>query len=163
MTAGEIVRSFMERISAMDLGGATALLASGFVWENVPMHPPANRLLGGDAMAHRLTAVFRLCDRIAWRIIEQAEDGGTVLHERLDEHWFIPGTFPKSDYLAAPVASVWKVADGRIALWRDYFDLGLFENQTGMSLADFGRLVGRNYGSDGRDSTLRPMVRGVSA
>lgn len=146
---GAIVHRFIACLNAFDLAGAQALTAGDFVWENMPMHPPANRVHGGAAMVRRLGAVFHVCDRIDWRILEQAEDGGTVLNERLDQHWFRPGIFPRSDYLGAPVMGVWKIRDGRIALWRDYSNPDDFENQLGMSIPDFGRYVGNNYGQEG--------------
>lgn len=148
-TPGALVRSFLARINDLDLEGAQRLLSDDFIWENMPMDPPANRIHGGAAMAHRLDAVFSVCDRVEWEILEQAEDGETVLNERLDKHWFKAGLFPKSNYLAAPVMGVWKVREGRITLWRDYSDLSDFEKQLGMSIPDFGRVIGRNYGQDG--------------
>jgi limonene-1,2-epoxide hydrolase len=147
---GELIRRFIDRLNAFDLEGAQRLVTGGFVWENVSMDPPADRLEGGAAMAHRLGAVFDRCDRIDWRILEQAENGDTVLNERIDHHWFDRALFPERNHLAARVAGVWKVRDGRIALWRDYSNLDEFEQQLGMTVADFGRIIGRDYGQDAK-------------
>jgi limonene-1,2-epoxide hydrolase len=149
-TPGEVVRRFIGCLNTFDLEGAQHLVAGDFVWENVSMDPPADRLEGGAAMAHRLGAVFERCDRIDWQILEQAEAGDTVLNERVDHHWFDRALFPVQNHLAAKVAGIWKVRDGRIALWRDYNNLGEFEQQLGMTVADFGRIIGRDYGRDAR-------------
>jgi limonene-1,2-epoxide hydrolase len=146
---GDVVRAFLDCINALDLDGAAALCAPDFVWENMPMDPPANRIEGAGGMVHRLRAVLDHCERVEWSILEQAVDGDTVLNERMDAHWFKPGIFPRSSYLGAPVMGVWKVRDGLITLWRDYTELAEFEKQLGMSIPDFGRLIGRNYGQDG--------------
>jgi len=143
---GNTVRAFIARLNDKDLDGAQALLSDDFVWENIGMEPPANRVQGGAGMAHRLRAVFDVCVKIDWIILEQLEAGDTVMNERRDDHYFQPDLFPKSNYLAAPVCGVWKVREGKITLWRDYSDLGDFERQLGMSVKEFGAIIGRNYG-----------------
>jgi Limonene-1,2-epoxide hydrolase catalytic domain len=43
------------------------------------------------------------------------------------------------------VASTFQVRDGRVSLWRDYYDFGCFETDLGVDLAEFGRRVGHQY------------------
>jgi limonene-1,2-epoxide hydrolase len=46
-----------------------------------------------------------------------------VMNERTDR-------FQMGDrWIEIPVAGVWELRDGQIALWRDYFDMGQFNEQ----------------------------------
>jgi limonene-1,2-epoxide hydrolase len=46
-----------------------------------------------------------------------AVDGSVVFIERTDRHRLANG------WVELPVTGVWEVQDGRITLWRDYFDV----------------------------------------
>jgi len=58
-------------------------------------------------------------DPIAFRIRNLAEDGDTVLTERVDEITANGVTAP------VPVMGTFEIRNGRIVQWRDYFDMGL--------------------------------------
>ena len=61
-------------------------------------------------------------DEVDWPVSRIAAtgtaDSGTVFTERVDR--FRAG----ETWLELPVVGVFEVRDGRISLWRDYFDLG---------------------------------------
>jgi len=63
-------------------------------------------------------------DEIEFVIHKIMSDGDTVFTERTDR--FV--TNGKS--IALPVAGVFEVRDGKIAAWRDYFDLQTFMTQS---------------------------------
>ena len=56
--------------------------------------------------------------------VAQFADGSTVFNERLDRFRIGDG------WLELPIAGVFEVDDdGKITLWRDYFDMGAYERQ----------------------------------
>jgi len=62
-------------------------------------------------------------ESIEFRLDAIAADGATVLTERLDVFTFANGR------IDLPVMGTFEVRDGKIAAWRDYFDMGMFLNQ----------------------------------
>jgi limonene-1,2-epoxide hydrolase len=119
MTPAETVDEFIRRITSDDLDGALDLCADDLEYDNVPMPT----LHGKDAAREFLSQMAGEHVRIEWTVHRQAAQGALVLNERTDEFWF--GDL----HIALPVAGVFEVHDGRITLWRDYFDLRTFEEQ----------------------------------
>jgi limonene-1,2-epoxide hydrolase len=62
-------------------------------------------------------------ESIEFRVGAIAADGGTVLTERVDVFRF-PGK-----EISLPVMGTFEVAGGKIAAWRDYFDMNQFMSQ----------------------------------
>jgi limonene-1,2-epoxide hydrolase len=113
MTPDETVTAFIHAIEAKDLDAALALAADDIVYDNVPM----SAVTGVEATRTMLESFVSGSDEIEWVIHQQVATGDVVMNERTDrfrtgEHW-----------VEIPVAGVWVLADGRISLWRDYFDL----------------------------------------
>jgi|SRR5699024_6792447 len=106
------VRSFLRALENLDVDHAMSYAAPHMVYQNVPL--PAAR--GPEAVDKQLRAMTTYGTGFRADIHNIAANGGTVLTERTDtlhigawhaEFW-VCGTF--------------EVADGRITLWRDYFD-----------------------------------------
>ncbi|MFN3370850.1 MAG: limonene-1,2-epoxide hydrolase family protein [Sphingomonadaceae bacterium] len=113
MTPAETVDSFIARLNAMDLDGAFALLAEDVVYHNIPMAP-----VTGPAAVRAVFAQIP-CDAMDWIVHASAAAGGKVLNERTDRFRLKDGR-----WVELRVMGIFEVADGRIAAWRDYFDLG---------------------------------------
>ena len=64
-------------------------------------------------------------ERIEWVTHYQVVAGDVVMNERLDR--FQLG----GRWVEVPVAGLFVLRDGGIALWRDYFDLATYRRQTG--------------------------------
>jgi limonene-1,2-epoxide hydrolase len=145
-SAGDVVREFTRAMREGDLDRAfNDLVTDDIVFENVPMQPPAQVVSGREVVRQRLAALYLVAKAEKFDILSQVENGDLVMHERVDSYRFPPGTFPKGDVFVMRVASVFQVRDGRIALWRDYYDFGCFETDLGVDLAEFGRRVGHQY------------------
>lgn len=115
MTPLETVNAFIALINASDLDGALALCADDIEYDNVPMG--TNH--GLAAAREFLTPMVDGMDRVEWIVHREAATGAVVCNERTDR-------FHKGDRHAdIPVMGVWEVHDGRITLWRDYFDMGV--------------------------------------
>lgn len=84
------------------------------VYHNIPMAPVVGRTAIQTFIAE-MTAGF---DGIDFQIHRQVGADGVVFTERTDVMRSKDGR-----ELALPVAGVFEMVDGKIAAWRDYFDL----------------------------------------
>lgn len=106
------VEVFLDALQAQDIDAAAAVLDENLVYQNVGF--PTIR---GRARAVKL---FRAMDgRAAFEVKTHriAANGHVVLTERTDALVFGPVR------LQFWVCGVFEVRDGRITLWRDYFDM----------------------------------------
>jgi len=112
----ELIRTFITRLSARDIETAATMVSDDFEYDNVPM----GKAFGPDGLRNTLTGFFAMLDDVDWRIIRQTSSGdtdnGTVLNERDDR------VRMKGNWHSLPVAGVFEVRNGKITLWRDYFD-----------------------------------------
>lgn len=105
------VLDFLDRFAERDADGAVALVDDAIVYTNVGL--PAVR--GKKATARVLTALGRFAKfDVAIRSI--ASDGPLVLTERVDELGFGPLQ------IRFWVNGRFEVVDGKITVWKDYFD-----------------------------------------
>src|SRR4051794_25365488 len=120
MTAAETVDEFINRVVAMDLDGACELVSDDVEYDNVPI----GKNIGPDAMKAFLGGMVGGIDEVQFVIHRQVAQGSTVMNERVDR-------FRMGDsWIDLPVTGVFEVGDdGRITLWRDYFDMGTFNDQ----------------------------------
>ena len=120
MTPAETVDAFLAAINARDVDGAVALVSEDCEYDNVPIgknHGPA----GIRAV---LDPIVGACSEIDWIVHRQSAEGNVVFNERLDRFHMPFG------WIEVPVTGVFEIdADGRISLWRDYFDLATYTNQ----------------------------------
>ena len=121
MTPAETVDAFIRAIEARDVESAVALLSDDCVYDNVPMEA----VVGPRAVAEVLGPMVTSCHEVDWVVHRQVAQGDLVMNERLDR-FSIAGR-----WVEVPVCGVWEVVDGRIRLWRDYFDLATFRSQMG--------------------------------
>ena len=63
------------------------------------------------------------CSNVDWPTHRSSSTGNLVFNERLDR--FEMG----GNWIEIPVCGVWEVVDGKITLWRDYFDLATYRDQ----------------------------------
>ena len=61
---------------------------------------------------------------VDWEVLNIAENGNTVLTERVDNFVLEDGK-----KLSLPVMGTMIIEDGKIKVWRDYFDLASFTSQ----------------------------------
>lgn len=120
MTPAETVTAFIEAIERKDVDAAVALASTDISYENMPTDP----VVGHEGLATTLNAFLAPAGEVDWQILSQFEIGSTVVNERLDRFQIGDG------WLELPIAGVFRIdADGKIALWRDYFDMGSYMRQ----------------------------------
>lgn len=115
-TPDELVRAFIAALSRRDIDTAATMVTADFEYDNVPV----GKAHGPDGLRATLTGFFAMLEDVDWEILRQTSSGdltrGTVLNER-DDRVQIAG-----EWRSLPVAGVFEIVDGRITLWRDYFD-----------------------------------------
>jgi limonene-1,2-epoxide hydrolase len=123
MTNEQIVHRFVEVMNQLDWDAVYAMMRDDVVYHNIPF--PV--LEGVEAVKGFFSAAGTISD-CDWRIVNIAAQGDVVLTERIDE--FKLNGRPVS----LPVMGVFRIVDGKIAEWRDYFDARTFETQLGHPL-----------------------------
>lgn len=114
MTPEETVDEFIARVVAKDLDGACELVAANLEYDNVPM----GKNHGPDGLKAFLAPMVDGLAEVQFVVHRQTASGNCVMNERTDR--FRIG----EQWMDLPVVGVFEVdGDGRIALWRDYFDL----------------------------------------
>lgn len=110
------VRSFTALLAAKNIDAAIDMISDDCEYDNVPI----GKAFGPQGLRDTLTGFFAMCDSLDWEIVRQSATGdmssAVVLNERIDR-FVIKGTTYE-----LLVAGVYEIRDGRITLWRDYFD-----------------------------------------
>jgi limonene-1,2-epoxide hydrolase len=115
-----IVRQFIEACNANDLDRILGFFTPDCVYHNIPV--PAVK--GTDAIRNVLQGFMSSASEVDWVVHHIAESGdGTVLTERTDR--FLMG----DKWVELPVMGSFELRAGKIAAWRDYFDLQQFQKQ----------------------------------
>ncbi len=119
--AEEVVNSLFAAWTKLDLDTIMSHFAEDGVWDNVPMSPAK-----GKAAIREMTNGF-LKDSTAFnaKILRSQCVGNVVFNERVDTI-----TMKSGKSAAIPVAGMFELDNnGKIKVWRDYFDLGTFTKQ----------------------------------
>ena len=120
MTPGETVTALIKANEARDIDAIVALMTDDALYENVPM----SVLKGHDEIRSLLAPFLEGAEKVAWEVLHQVEQGDVVMNERVDRF-----TMPDGKTIGIRVAGVFEVRDGKVAVWRDYFDLAEFSKQ----------------------------------
>ena len=107
------VNAFIRAIEQRDVDTALSHLTDDVEYDNVPMR----KVFGHDGVRASLDPFLAGCSEVEWVIHHEAATGDVVMNERTDRFHF-PHKWAEVD-----VAGLFVLRDGKIALWRDYFDL----------------------------------------
>lgn len=110
----DVVTEFCAKWNKPDPAELAEYFTEDGVYHNIPMAPVTGREAIRASIAD-MTAGF---DGIDFQIHRHVDADGVVFTERTDVMRFKDGR-----ELPLPVAGVFEVVDGKIAAWRDYFDL----------------------------------------
>jgi limonene-1,2-epoxide hydrolase len=117
--AADVVRRFCDAWADFDLDTLTAFFTHDAVYHNIPVDP----VKGRDTIRATIEGFTAGVTSIEFKVSNLVADGDTVLTERVDIF-----TFPTT-VIELPVMGTFEVVDGKIAAWRDYFDLNQFMSQ----------------------------------
>jgi len=124
MTAAEndaLVRRFVKEFDSP----ATNPEAMGdYFTEDAVYHNIMNApIVGRTAIVAALRAINQMAQPAGWEIRRQMADDNAVMNERIDRFK------REGKAIELPVTGVFEVRDGKIAAWRDYFDMGMWQKQ----------------------------------
>ncbi len=112
----KVVRAFCEAVERGDIEEILSFFAEGAVYHNIPMDPA----VGEEAIRAVLGMFVSGPGSVGFEVLAMASAGDVVFTERVDRL-----SFGGRD-IELPVAGVFEIRDGKIAAWRDYFDMAAF-------------------------------------
>jgi limonene-1,2-epoxide hydrolase len=111
--AERVVREFCAAFEKHDAQALRPFFTDDVVYHNIPMDPA----VGIEATLAFIEGFFAMCEGIDIETVHLAARHNVVLTERVD-------TFRMGDTVAPlPVMGTFEIRDGKIAAWRDYFDM----------------------------------------
>ena len=118
---GAIVTQFIILIEARRVPDALMLLSAECEYDNVPI----GKVTGPEQVGAILGPFVGRYDEVDWVVHHQVASGtadeGVVMNERTDR-------FRSGDrWVELPVMGLFLVRQGKIDLWRDYFDLATLQ------------------------------------
>ena len=114
-----VVQEFCDAWAKGDLDALVEFFTDDAVYHNIPVAPVTGKAAIRDTIAGFTAGV----DTVEFRVGHIAASGNVVLTERVDA--FITPAVT----IELPVMGTFEVVDGKIAAWRDYFDLNQFMSQ----------------------------------
>lgn len=118
----KIVRDFCAAWQRKNIDELLGYFTPDAVYHNMPLEP----LKGVAAIRETLNMFVTPAERIEFELLAIAAAGDTVFTERIDRFTML------GKNVALPVAGVFEIRNGKIAAWRDYFDMQTWMKQTGM-------------------------------
>jgi limonene-1,2-epoxide hydrolase len=115
----DVVKRFCDAWGTRDIDAIVGAVTDDCVYHNIPMDP----VVGPEAIRSFIENFTTGVDKIEFRMLNLAADGNIVFTERVDVFAYPDKT------VELPVAGVFEVRDGKIAAWRDYFDVNQFMSQ----------------------------------
>jgi limonene-1,2-epoxide hydrolase len=109
------LRQLFADLDRLDFDAVASRCADDCVYEDVPYAEAT--VVGPEAIRAKLALGLGMLERIPTTIHELVEDGDTILVERTEVWHHRTG-----ERATLRVAAVFKFRDGRLTLWRDYWD-----------------------------------------
>lgn len=117
MSHSETIQQFFKDLERIDFEAVAAFCSDDCRYEDVPVGDAATAI-GPAAIIEKLVGGLGNLDALVTTIHEIVEEGDTVLVERT-EVWH----HPTGERASLPVMAVFKFRNGKIELWRDYWDM----------------------------------------
>ncbi len=115
-TNEEIVRNFIVAWSRLDADEIVAFFTPDGIYHNM-MNKPVS---GHDNLRKFIGGFIKDWTETNWDVLNIVSQGDIVMAERLDR------TRLGAKSVDLPCCGVFELADGKIRIWRDYFDLATY-------------------------------------
>ncbi len=112
--AEQLVRDFCRAFEGHDAEALRPFFTDDVIYHNIPMDPA----VGIDAAIAFIDGFFGMCESMVIETVHLAVRDNVVLTERIDTFTVGPVVAPLL------VMGTFEIRDGKISVWRDYFDLG---------------------------------------
>lgn len=114
----EIIRAFIAAWSRLDVDELVSFFTADGVYHNMPLGPVS----GQENLRPFIANFLANWTETEWDILNIVGDGDVVIAERLDR------TKVGDTSVDLPCCGVFEMRDGKIAIWRDYFDMATYMN-----------------------------------
>ena len=111
-----VIRAFIGDWSTLDADRLASYFTEDGTYHNMPTQPVSGR----DNVRQFIAGFLANWTETNWELVNLVAHGDLVFTERLDRTRTTQGD------VDLPCAGVFEMQDGRIRVWRDYFDLGTF-------------------------------------
>lgn len=108
-----VVQSLADAWAAKDIDLIMGHFTDDPVYHNIPMDPAE----GTDEVRAAIEGFLAMSETIEFETLLEVSEGDLVMNERVDT--FVIGGNPT----AVKVMGVFELSEGKIARWRDYFDM----------------------------------------
>jgi len=116
----DLIRRFCDEFAkGSSVDEIVAYFTDDAVYHNIPVEPA----VGPEAIKAVFSMFTTGVDRMEFKILNIVGEGDVVLTERVDV-FVMPNVT-----IELPVMGTFEVRDGKIAKWRDYFDLNQYMSQ----------------------------------
>ena len=112
----KIIRDFIEAWSRLDPEELSLYFTEDGVYHNMPAAPVAGR----ENVKKMIAGFTRPWTQTHWEILHLVSSGDVVIAERIDR------TKAGDKAVDLPCTGVFEMKNGRIKVWRDYFDMGTY-------------------------------------
>jgi len=112
----KVIRGFVAAWSRLDADE----LASYFTEDGTYHNIPSSAVQGRDNIQQFITGFIRPWESTDWEIVSLLAEGDVVMVERLDK------TVVAGSAVNLPCFGYFELEDGKIKMWRDYFDLATY-------------------------------------
>ena len=114
----EIIVEFIAAWSNLNPQELASYFTEDGTYHNMPIDP----ISGRDNVEKFITGFIAQWTSTQWDIISIISSGNTVIAERLDK------TQIDGKPVSLPCTGVFEMEDGKIKIWRDYFDMQTYVN-----------------------------------
>ncbi len=113
-----IIREFIETWSSLNADRLANYFTEDGTYYNMPMDP----VTGRDNIREFIQGFLSTWSHTDWEIKYILSEGDIVMVERTDK------TKTSAGDVDLPCVGVFEMSDGKIRVWRDYFDLATYTN-----------------------------------
>ena len=115
----DLIQRFCDAWSTADIPKILDFFADDAIYHNMPIQP----VQGKDAIKGLIEQFMAPFERAEFEIKHIVADRDVVLTERVDRF------FGSGKTVELPLMGILEIRDGKIAAWRDYFDLAAWSRQ----------------------------------
>lgn len=112
----DIIRSFIKDWSTLDAERLADYFTEDGTYYNMPVQP----VTGKDNVAQFIAGFISSWQSTEWDLLNIAASGDVVIAERLDR------TKTSNGNVDLPCVGVFEMENGKIKVWRDYFDMNTY-------------------------------------
>jgi limonene-1,2-epoxide hydrolase len=116
MNNEQTIRDFISAWSRLDVDELVGYFAEDGTYYNMPIVP----VTGHANLREFIHNFLKSWEKTDWEVLNLVAQGDLVFAERVDR------TVVAGRNVNLPCVGVFEMADGKIKVWRDYFDLATF-------------------------------------